>query len=151
MATLSALMTMTKSPPSTLGVNVGLCLPRSSFAASTASRPSTTSVASMTYHERVVSPAFGVYVGTALPLPFRGSSPGFDPGVTRSAGQADAAWMKLGDRRRPEPSGVPHAKAAAYPGASLQVKTLIQVPDRLRSWPWTSHPSLWRSHSSSAC
>src|SRR5690242_13374021 len=29
-------MTMTKSPPSTLGVNVGLCLPRSSLAASTA-------------------------------------------------------------------------------------------------------------------
>src|SRR6478735_12168506 len=70
MATFSALMTMTKSPPSTLGVNVGLCLPRSSLAASTASRPSTTSVASMTYHERVVSPAFGVYVGTALPLLF---------------------------------------------------------------------------------
>src|SRR5919112_606381 len=68
MATLSALMTMTKSPPSTLGVNVGLCLPRNRLAAATASRPSTTSVASMTYHERVVSPAFGVYVDTALPL-----------------------------------------------------------------------------------
>src|SRR5271168_3525272 len=66
MATLSALTTMTKSPPSTLGVNVGLCLPRSSVAAATASRPSTTSVASMTYYACVVSPAFGVYVGTAL-------------------------------------------------------------------------------------
>src|SRR5258707_12762820 len=76
-------MTMTKSPPSTLGVNVGLCLPRSSLAASTASRPSTTSVASMTYHERVVSPAFGVYVGTALTFSSLGLSPG-DPG----AGQA---------------------------------------------------------------
>src|ERR1700712_3899960 len=66
MATLSALMTMTKSPPSTLGVNVGLCLPRNRVAAATARRPSTTSVASMTCHVVVVSPAFGVYVGTAL-------------------------------------------------------------------------------------
>src|SRR5271165_2741040 len=79
MATLPALMTMTKSPPSTLGVNVGLCLPRSSVAAATASRPSTTSVASMTYHDRVVSPAFGVYVGTALTF----YSLGLDPGATR--------------------------------------------------------------------
>src|SRR6201986_4026339 len=92
MATLSALMTMTKSPPWTFGVNVGLCLPRSRFAAATASRPSTTSVASMTYHERVVSPAFGVYVGTALPLLL-----GLDPGVTRGAGQAIA----VKDPRRP--------------------------------------------------
>src|SRR6478752_2666964 len=95
MATLSALITMTKSPPSTFGVNVGLCLPRSRFAAATASRPSTTSVASMTYHERVVSPAFGVYVGTALPLLFR-VDPG-DPG----AGQT-WRWGSLGDRLRPE-------------------------------------------------
>src|SRR6185503_410717 len=83
MATLSALMTMTKSPPSTFGVNVGLCLPRSRLAAATASRPSTTSVASMTYHERVVSPAFGVYVGTALTFSSRVGSRS-DPG----AGQA---------------------------------------------------------------
>src|ERR1700746_217775 len=68
MATLSALMTMTKSPPSTLGANVGLCLPRSRLAAATARRPSTTSVASMTYHDRVVSPALGAYVGTAYLL-----------------------------------------------------------------------------------
>src|SRR5215212_3802925 len=93
MATLSALMTMTKSPPSTLGVNVGLCLPRSRFAAATASRPSTTSVASMTYHERVVSPAFGVYVGTALTFSSRVSDPGF-PG----AGQAfTAGWFSASD------------------------------------------------------
>src|SRR5436190_20798999 len=97
MATLSALMMMTKSPPSTLGVNVGLCLPRSRVAAATASRPSTTSVASMTYHERVVSPAFGVYVGTASTFFFLGLDPG-DPG----AGQAVAVRVVLGDRRRPE-------------------------------------------------
>src|SRR6476620_5307357 len=96
MATLSALMTMTKSPPSTFGVNVGLCLPRSSLAASTASRPSTTSVASRTYHERVVSPAFGVYVGTARTFSSSRVGPG-DPG----AGQVWAADC-LGDRRRPE-------------------------------------------------
>src|ERR1700744_559189 len=70
MATLSALMTMTKSPPSTLGANVGLCLPRSRLAAATARRPSTTSVASMTYHDLVVSPALGAYVGTALTFSF---------------------------------------------------------------------------------
>ena len=95
MATLSALMTMTKSPPSTLGVNVGLCLPRSRLAAATARRPSTTSVASMTYHERVVSPAFGVYVGTALTFFFSGGSR-CDPGP--GAGQAFAAGVGLGDR-----------------------------------------------------
>src|ERR1700754_1956315 len=93
MATLSALMTMTKSPPSTLGVNVGLCLPRSRLAAATASRPSTTSVASMTYHDRVVSPAFGVYVGTALTFSSRVGSR-CDPG----AGQAYAAgWFSATD------------------------------------------------------
>src|SRR5271170_5256327 len=59
---------MTKSPPSTLRANVGLCLPRSRLAAATARRPSTTSVASMTYHDRVVSPALGAYVGTAYLL-----------------------------------------------------------------------------------
>src|SRR6202011_4199882 len=76
MATLSALMTMTKSPPSTLGANVGLCLPRSRVAAATARRPSTTSVASMTYHDLVVSPALGAYVGTALTFSFSRVDPG---------------------------------------------------------------------------
>src|SRR5215813_12098217 len=91
MATLSALMTMTKSPPSTLGVNVGLCLPRSRLAAATASRPSTTSVASMTYHERVVSPALGVYVGTALTSSIRGLRPGGGSQCEPGAGLAFAA------------------------------------------------------------
>src|SRR5689334_18610869 len=83
MATLSALMTMTKSPPSTFGANVGLCLPRSSVAAATARRPSTTSVASMTYHDLVVSPALGAYVGTAYLLLFSRWIPG-DPGTGQS-------------------------------------------------------------------
>src|ERR1700738_652494 len=119
MATLSALMTMTKSPPSTLGVNVGLCLPRSRLAAATASRPSTTSVASMTYHERVVSPAFGVYVGTALTFSSLGLDPG-DPGCRSGVGGS-------GGSRRPTstrgPACIPHANGAAYLRASAQVKT----------------------------
>ena len=53
---------MTKSPPSTCGAKVGLCLPRSSVAAWVARRPRTTSVASMTNHSRVISPALGLYV-----------------------------------------------------------------------------------------
>ena len=122
MAILSALMTMTKSPPSTFGVNVGLCLPRSRVAAATASRPSTTSVASMTYHERVVSPAFGVYVGTALPLVF-GVSPVVGPGVTGCRSRR-RRWGC--DSRRPtltrDPGspartrGVPHANEGSLPG-----------------------------------
>src|SRR5690242_16871347 len=98
MAILSALMTMTKSPPSTFGVNVGLCLPRSRLAAATASRPSTTSVASMTYHVRVVSPAFGVYVGTALTSRFGGLTPDGGSRCDPGAGQAVADCGGLGDR-----------------------------------------------------
>src|SRR5690349_8816703 len=123
MATLSALMTMTKSPPSTLGVNVGLCLPRSSFAASTASRPSTTSVASMTYHVRVVSPAFGVYVDTALPLSLLRVDPGY-PGC-RSSVNLQTASATDRDPRRPKAQRPAHANVGAYLRASSQVKTRI--------------------------
>ena len=49
---------------------------------------------------------------------------------------------ELGDRRRPEHPCVPHANEAAYPEASLQVKTLIESCDRPTSWPWNSHPML---------
>jgi hypothetical protein len=59
-ATFSALMMMTKSPVSTCGAKVGLCLPRSSTAVWLARRPSTTSVASMTSQARVTSPGLGV-------------------------------------------------------------------------------------------
>src|SRR4029079_622502 len=98
MATLSALMTMTKSPPSTFGVNVGLCLPRSRLAAATASRPSTTSVASMTYHERVMSPAFGVYVGTALTSLFNsGFPPDADPGDPDAGPARTVGWFSATD------------------------------------------------------
>src|SRR5699024_3901003 len=57
-------MMMTLSPQSTFGAKVGLPLPRSRSAAVTARRPSTTSVASMTYHLRVMSPLFGWKVVT---------------------------------------------------------------------------------------
>src|SRR3954471_10082831 len=56
----------TKSPASTCGANWGLCLPRSRIAVWLASRPSTTSVASMTCQARVMSPGLGVYVRTRL-------------------------------------------------------------------------------------
>src|ERR1700710_1559369 len=56
----------TKSPASTWGANWGLCLPRRRIAVWLASRPSTTSVASMTCQARVISPGFGVYVRTRL-------------------------------------------------------------------------------------
>src|SRR5690625_5049816 len=59
-------MMMTKSPPSRGGAKVGLCLPRSNAAAWVASRPRTTSVASMTYQARSISPALGLYVRTVL-------------------------------------------------------------------------------------
>src|SRR3954451_14831976 len=59
----------TKSPASTCGANWGLCLPRSSCAVWLASRPSTTSVASMTCQARVMSPGLGEYVRTRLTCP----------------------------------------------------------------------------------
>ncbi len=49
-ATLSLLRTMTKSPVSTLGVKVGLFLPRRIDATLDASLPSGTPAASTTYH-----------------------------------------------------------------------------------------------------
>jgi hypothetical protein len=46
-------------------------------------------VASMTYHERVVSPAFGVYVGTALTFYISRVGSRCDPG----AGQGVDGWV----------------------------------------------------------
>src|SRR6478736_6261203 len=156
MATLSALMMTTKSPPSTFGVNVGLCLPRSRLAAATASRPSTTSVASMTYHVRVVSPAFGVYVGTALTSRFGGASPDgsrCDPG----AGQAVTAVVvsatdidpRLRARRRTarQPGSIPASFTA---GQNAQRPSASWTPQVRRDselcgpagWS-TPRPSWW--------
>src|SRR5689334_21492041 len=88
-------MMTTKSPPSTFGVNVGLCLPRSRVAAVAASSPSTTSVASMTCHDGLMSPAFGVYVGTALLLPFEHSRSG--PGRDRVPVRRRQGWFPATD------------------------------------------------------
>jgi hypothetical protein len=102
-----------------------LCLPRSRLAAATARRPSTTSVASMTYHDLVVSPALGAYVGTALTtlslralcragIPVRpGCRSGVDGGV----------WSRRPTLTRGP--GVPHANRAAYRSASPQVKMTV--------------------------
>src|SRR4051794_40571922 len=56
----------TKSPTSTCGAYWGLCLPRRICAVWLASRPSTTSVASMTSQARSISAGLGEYVRTAL-------------------------------------------------------------------------------------
>src|SRR6478609_813081 len=50
---------------------MALCLPRNSCAAWLASRPSTTSVASITCQAWVTSPGLGLYVRTDLPLRYR--------------------------------------------------------------------------------
>jgi hypothetical protein len=110
-----------------LGVNVGLCLPRSRLAAATARRPSTTSVASMTYHARVVSPAFGAYVGTALTtLSLRAAFADSDPGVTQVPVRRPRQGMISATDVDPSP-GVPHANGAAYRRSSTQVKTRRRV------------------------
>ncbi len=68
---MSAFTTMTKSPMSELGVNVGLCLPRRTSAIFVAIRPSTFPSASTTYHvwsaESLVS-IFVVFIAQTFPL-----------------------------------------------------------------------------------
>jgi hypothetical protein len=51
----AALRTMTWSPESRFGVQVGLCLPSSTRATRDASRPSVSSAASTTYQRRSIS------------------------------------------------------------------------------------------------
>src|SRR3954451_13994196 len=65
-AIFEALTTTTKSPPSTCGAKVALCLPRSRVATVTARRPRTTSSASMTCQALVISPGLGLYVDTVV-------------------------------------------------------------------------------------
>src|SRR4051812_13936865 len=75
----------TKSPTSTCGAYWGLCLPRSRIAVWLASRPSTTSVASMTCQVRAISPGLGEYVRTAL---------------VSSVGRRDGWWFRLTENGR---------------------------------------------------
>src|SRR5450759_5840082 len=65
-------MMTTKSPPSTWGAKVVLCLPRRRMAVWLARRPRTTSVASMTCHRHSTSCGLGVYVRTDKPSFSRG-------------------------------------------------------------------------------
>src|SRR5690242_5747388 len=81
-------MMMTKSPPSTWGAKVGLCLPRRRIAVWLARRPRTTSVASMTCQVRVTSAGFGVKVRKVLCL-YNGSDGAYAVGA-RGAGWSPA-------------------------------------------------------------
>ena len=58
-STLSALTTITWSPVSIWGANIGLCLPRSSVATSDARRPRTWPLASNTYQRRSMCSGLG--------------------------------------------------------------------------------------------
>ena len=62
----SVLMIITKSPQSTLGVKMALCLPLRRVAASAATLPSGLPAASITYHLRSISSAFGINVDIIL-------------------------------------------------------------------------------------
>src|SRR5512135_3225217 len=59
---------MTKSPLSIQGVKVGLCLPRNTAATCDDNRPRFCPAASTTYHSRVMSFSFKLYVFTLLLL-----------------------------------------------------------------------------------
>src|SRR6266508_984092 len=110
-ATLPALTTITKSPVSTWGANVGLCLPRRRVAAWLARRPSTMSDASMTCQCRWISPGFGLYVRTGLTCllgSFREAGVGSAQGATPAA-HARQAYPILGT---PQPS---HNSRRQYP------------------------------------
>ena len=105
---------ITKSPVSTCGAKVGLCLPRRSVAAWEASRPSTTSVASITCQARVISPGLGLYVGTDLPrrsglvcclsLRLGGPGPGCSGPVVGHAPTGCARSPHIDNRGYPSPT-----------------------------------------------
>src|SRR6266542_5355972 len=130
-------MTITKSPPSTCGANVGLCLPRSRVAIWTASRPSVTSVASITCHSRVTSAGFGLYVRTVVDLRSQevDSSVLIDLGAGGPRGMACLYGVReSGDAQRP-----PRIPARSAPGQSERlydrarhaVPGLEQTPRRI--------------------
>ena len=76
---MAALTTMTWSPQSTWGAQIGLCLPRSSVATWVATRPSTRPSASTTCQARVMSEGFGVKVGTRTALEILRGKDNFSP------------------------------------------------------------------------
>src|SRR5689334_20133574 len=138
----------TKSPTSRCGAYWGLCLPRSSCAVWLASRPSTTSVASMTCQARAISPGLGLYVRTALATFRRRDGWWFASPRTgdaaRHAGPAGPRasrprYQQLG-RRLPavarlsghlgQPPGLDVVDGAAHV-VREQVGALLDQPDRL--------------------
>src|SRR4051812_7874635 len=106
----------TKSPVSTWGAKVALCLPRSSTATWLASRPSTTSVASMTCHWRSTSPGFGVYVRTVVA--FVSSRV-----VGRASAPAGLSVELVPDHQRLQPLARAHDDSPGYLPRSAGVKT----------------------------
>jgi len=117
---------MTKSPPSVLGVNVGLCLPRNRLAAATARRPSTTSLGvddvprprGVTRLRRVG--------GHSAYLLFSRVDPG-DPG----AGQACCGRDFSATDVDPSP-GVPHAQRSSLPAVIRAGQK--RVDDNVTCW-----------------
>ena len=95
-ASFDALMTITWSPVSTCGAQIGLCLPRSSVAISVARRPRMAPSASITCHCRVMSDGSGrerAHGASSFEVdrrPARGSGHGRD-GQRRPDGQTGVA------------------------------------------------------------
>src|SRR5687767_13271501 len=112
----------TKSPTSTCGAYCGLCLPRRSCAVWLASRPSTTSVASMTCQARAISPGLGEYVRTALVSSVVvGKAGGF-----ASPSTGDVATRGHQPACARQPTTIPAVQA----GLSRASADLAQVPGR---------------------
>src|SRR5690242_13291515 len=136
----------TKSPTSTCGAYWGLCLPRRSCATWLASRPSTTSVASMTCQARAISPGLGEYVRMALVSSVVvGKAGGFasprtGDGAARAApagSRANRPRYQRKSRRRPaaldhlsQPAGLHVVDGAAHLGGE-QVRALLDQAHRL--------------------
>src|SRR4051794_26568422 len=121
----------TKSPASTCGANCGLCLPRSRIAVWLASRPSTTSVASMTCQARVMSPGLGVYVRTRLTV-LRRRAGGWWDRLTEHGRLGSSDDIGTPDTRAP--TGVAH-QPTRLPARAVQPSPgLLQGPAaRLRA------------------
>src|SRR3954454_1575641 len=135
----------TKSPTSTCGAYWGLCLPRSRIAVWLASRPSTTSVASMTCQARATSPGLGVYVRTALVSSVvvgkAGGSPHRERETVQRARDQPARAPADHDTSRPEADSRPSGDLAEPPRRHVvdssphlggqQVRRLPYQPERL--------------------
>src|SRR5690606_15972034 len=97
------------------GAKMGLCLPRSRVATWLASRPNTTSAASITCHCRSMSPGFGLYVRTGLTL--TRWSVGWSRAPRPAIGAVAQQRSSLTDRLRRGPDGVGRDnRAVDHPG-----------------------------------